>query len=570
MSFTKFSVEDRRIKLRHWPPGMNLPFMPPFFVCRPDISGAEISSALPSRRLSHSLRAALWVDRNPGLILLALLTFYCVLVVLQATLKLLWADELITLSIALQPGMTSVWRALVAGADPNPPLIHLMVKASTYFFGVGPLAVRLPAMSCIFCTLAFLWMILRRWVRPTFAVAGVMVFMATRGFDYAYDARSYAPLMAFTVGALALWIWLPNTYGWRRALLCTGLTAALAGAISSNYYGVLALLPVAAGELARVRLSKRMDTGVWLAMLLGLAPLFCYLPLIRHNLAEFGPHAWNRPAPGMVVSSYLELVEAIFWPTILLAGYALRKRLVRFRFPRPEFVAMGVLLLFPFLGFGLARAGSAMISPRCVAPVCCGFGLAAGLLCQRVFGRAPRAGLAVVLFLLTWVTVREAMCARLLLDQRHAFLALRDEVQRDVHGRILVADSAFALPLFFYSSKEVQARMVFPIDFVAIHRYEADDSGEENLWAGRSGVFPFPIVPLSSLYPLQAGDLALARPDGWLAHEVEAAGVQLAPVPSRVEGKWGRLGGVFTPMGHAETRELRVVASRGDGMMEAP
>ena len=211
-----------------------------------------------------------------------------------------------------------------------------------------------------------------------------------------------------------------------------------------------------------------------------------------------------------------------------------------------------------------------MISPRCVVPVCCGFGLAAGLLCQRVFGRAPRAGLAVVLFLLTWVTIREAVCARLLLDQRRAFLILRDEVQRDARGRILVADSAFALPLYFYSSKEIQARMVFPIDFPAIHRYEADDSGEENLWAGRNGVFPFAIVPFSSLYPLQADDLAMARPDGWLAHEVEAAGFKVVPVPSRAKGLWNRLGGVFTPMGHAETRAWRVVGSRTNGMMEAP
>ncbi len=550
---------------------MNTPFMPPFFACGPAVSGVKVSaSSSLSRPPRHSFSAELWIDHNPGLVLFALLTYACVLVFFQAHLKLLWADELITLSVAMQAGLPGVWRALVAGADPNPPLIHLLVQASTHLFGLGPLALRLPAMLCVFCTLALLWAMLRRWVRPTFAAAGILVFMATRGLDYAYDARSYAPLMAFTIAALALWMWLSGASGGRRALLYAGLTAALAGAVSSNYYGVLAAVPVAAGELARMRLTKRMDAGVWIAMVFGLSPLFWYLPLIRHDLAEFGPHAWNRPAPGMVGSSYVELVEAIFWPTLLLAGYALRKRLVRFCVPRPEFVAIAVLLLYPLLGYLLAAAGSAMISPRCVVPVCCGFGLAAGVLCQRVFGRAPRSGFAVVFFLLTWVTMREAVCARLLLDQRRAFLELRDEVQRDAHSRVFVADSAFALPLFFYSSKTVQARMVFPIDFAAIHRYEADDSGEENLWAGRNGVFPFPIVSLSSLYPLQPDDLAVARPDGWLAHEIEAAGCKVVLVPSRAEGLWDRLGGVFTPMGHAETRAWRVVACRTNGMMEAP
>ncbi len=550
---------------------MNIPFMPPFFAGGSAISGAQrSSSALLSPRPRRSLRAAFWVDRHPSLVLFALLSFYCVLVSFQASLKLLWADELITLALAMQPGIPGVWRALVAGADPNPPLIHLLVQASIHIFGRGALAVRLPAMLCTVCTLALLWAMLRRWVRPVFAALGVLVFMATRGFDYAYDARSYAPLMACTVAALVFWVWLPGSSGWRRTLFHAGLMTALAGAVSSNYYGVLAILPVGAGELARMRLARKIDTGTWLAMLLGMAPLFWYLPLVRHNLAEFGPHAWNRPKAGMILSSYLELVEAIFWPVLLLAGYALRKRLVRFGIPRPEFVAVGVLLFYPVLGYLLAAAGSAMISPRCVVPVCCGFGLAAGLLGQRIFGQAPRASVAVVLFLLTWVTIREAVCARLLLDQRRAFLALRDEVQRDAHGRILAADSAFTLPLYFYSRKEIQARMVFPVDFTAIHRYEADDSGEENLWAGRNGVFPFPVLPVRSLYPLQAGDLSLARPNGWLAHEVERAGWKVVPVSSPAEGMWDHLGGVFTPMGHAETRELRLVDSRTNGMMEAP
>ena len=526
-------------------------------------------STLLSPRPRSFARIAHWIDQHPGPTLVALLLFSCLLVLVQANLKLLWADELITLAIAAQPGSAGIWRALVSGADPNPPLTHLLVQASTQTFGSGPVAVRLPAMLCILSTIALLWTLLRRWVRPVFATGGVLVFIATRGFDYAYDARSYAPLMAFTVAALALWVWLPGVSGVRRALLYVGLAAALAGAVSSNYYGALAVFPVAAGELARIRFSQRFRTGVWLTIALGMLPLFWYLPLIRHNLAEFGPHAWNRPELGMVGASYLELVEAIFWPVALLAGYALRRRLLSPAIPRPEFVAVAVLLAYPVLGYCVALAGSAMISPRCVAPVCCGFGLAAGVLCQRVFGRSTEAGLAVVLFLVAWVTVREAVCTRLLLTQRRAFLALRDDVQRNADGRVVIADSAFVLPLFFYSGEKERARIVFPIDFEAIHQYEAEDSGEENLWAGRNGVFPFAVVPFRSLLPLRADDLVLARPDGWLARDIQAAGFKGVPVPSRAQSMWDRLGGVSTPMGHSESRELRIVSSQSDGMMEA-
>ncbi len=517
------------------------------------------SSSRPSRRF---VRIAVWADRHPHSLLGFLIAYSCLLVLSQASLKLLWADELITLSIAKQPGIAGVWRALVAGADPNPPLIHLMVQASTHSFGFSSLAVRLPAILCVSFTLLFVWAILRRWVRPVFAAAGVLAFMATRGFDYAYDARSYAPLMAFTMAGFALWVWLPGVPGWWRVFLYAGLAASLAGAVSSNYYGVLAVLPVAAGELARTSRAGKIHLGVWLSLAFGVLPVFWYLPLIQNNLAEFGPHAWNRPRLGMVVSSYLELVEAVFWPVFLAAGYILlRERRVRFAVPRPELVATGVLLAYPVLGCCLAAAGSAMISPRCVVPVCCGFGLAAGLLCQRVLGRSPKAGFAVVLFLLVWVSVREIACARLLLKQRRAFLALCDDVEHHARGRIVLADSAFALPLSFYSSRPVQARMVFPIDFAAIHQDEPDDSGEENLWAGRDGVFPISIVPFSLLLPLRQDDLVLARADGWLAHQAEANGFRMVPLPSEATPMWKDLGGVFTPMGHPETREWRIVAS---------
>ncbi len=542
--------------------------MPPFFGEHTNLEVKTPSSPLFRHPLRYAVAIRLWIDRYPGFFLFTLFAYYWVLVLVQARVKLFWADELITLSIAMQPGMIGIWRALVAGADPNPPLLHLMVQASTHTFGVGPVAVRLPAMFCVFLTLGLLWAMLRRWVQPVFAAVGVLVFMATRGFDYAYDARSYAPLLLFTIAALAFWTWLPDTFARGRILLCAAFAAALGGAVSSNYYGVLATLPVAAGELARSYQGRKFRLEVWLAMVLGLLPLLWYVPLVRHNLGEFGPHAWNPPSVTVIASSYLELVEAIVWPVLLLLGYALRRHLLSFCVPRPEFIAVGTLLVYPLLGYGLAKASSAMISPRCVVPVCCGVGLAAGVVAQRVFGRVTGAGPIVILFLLVWITAREAVCTRLLLNQRHAFLVLRDDIRHQVNGRILVADSSFALPLSFYSDIAVRQRVLFPVDFPAIHQYEADDSGEENLWAGRQGVFPFPVLPLSAMRALQPEDLVIARPDGWLAHDLTAAGCKLTRVSSPADRMWGMLGGVFTPMGHRETRELRALSACGSGMMK--
>jgi len=526
-----------------------------------------------SARIGWLERGGAWVGGHELRALAWLLGFYAIVVSAQGTLKLVWADELITFYIARQPGIGGVWRALQAGADPNPPLLHVLVKASTALLGGNALGMRLPGMLCVLLGIVAMWWMLLRWVSPAFALAGCLAFMATRGFDYAYDARSYAPMMGFAMASLALWMRASDVTGWRRIAALAGMAVALAAGISSNYYGVMAFFPIAAGELFR-----KFRVGVWVAMAFASLPLFAYLPLIRHNIAEFGPHAWNRPRFSMVGWSYLELVEGILWPVLGLGIYWLWKRRQEIstevtevaqrgtaRMPRGEVAALGVLLIYPFLGFAIAVGGAGMISPRCVAPVCCGFGLAAGVLGQNVFRHSARAGMAMVLLLAVWVGVREGVCAAVLLEQRRAFLALRDDVARTQVGQILVGDSSFVLPLVFYSDRAVRRLLWFPVDFEAIHRYEKDDSGEQNLWAGRDGVFwlrigamsevPFFPAIRSDWFPQCPDNLTvIARPDGWLAEAVKQRGFSLRTIGDTAD--WDRVGGVFTAMSHPETRIL--------------
>jgi hypothetical protein len=495
--------------------------------------------------------------RFTSCILTGLVAFYLLIVLAQSSLKLLWVDELITYFIARQPGPSGIWRALTAGADPNPPLLHLLVQLSTSALGISALAIRLPAILSVLLAIVSIWWMLRRWLNPSFAAVGVLAFMATRGFDYAYDARSYAPLMGFSMAALALWISSTELRGWPRLLALCGLSVMLAAGISSNYYGVLAFFPIAAGEAVRALYSRQFRLGIWTALAIGAVPLLAYLPLIRHNIAEFGPHAWNRPHISMVGLSYLELVEGVVWPVLGMTLWTLWKRRPVSEVPTPELTALAVFLLYPLLGFAIAISGAGMISPRCVVPVCCAFGLAAGILAQHTFGRLRHGPVAAILFMLLWVTVREGFCASLLIEQRRAFLALRDEVEHLNPPHILVADSSFVLPLWFYSTPQVRSAIFIPIDFDAIHRYENDDSGEQNLWAGRRGIFPIAIVPFADLPLITPGDLVIARPAGWLTRSLETRAIATAPDPG--VNNWVQLGGVFTPLGHFETRLMTPV-----------
>ncbi len=376
------------------------------------------------------------------------------------------------------------------------------------------------------------------------------------------------------MASLALWMYAGDLVGWRRIGALSCLSLALAAGLSSNYYGVLAFFPIAAGELA----ARRLRPGVWIAMAAASLPLIAYLPLIRHNLAEFVPHAWNPPRLSMIGMSYLALVEGILWPVLALAIYLVwtqRKASLSGLpgVPRAEAVALAVLLLYPVIGLLIAVGGAGMISPRCAVPVCCGVGLVAGLVAQGVFRQSSRAGWALVLAMVAWVTVREGICGGLIWEQRREFQPLVAGVA-NLDGQLLVGDSLLVLPLYFYSDPVARTKIVFPVDFDAIHHFEADDSGEQNLWAGRNGVFPFPIVPLDDvrfgrytparLVPAELrippvaptrcwSDLTvLARPGGWLATGMRERGFQLAEDDGY--RRWEQLGGVFTSLAHFETR----------------
>ncbi len=476
----------------------------------------------------------------------------------QAYWKLLWGDEFVTLWIGQQRSFAGIWRALEAGADPNPPLMHVLDWGSTAVLGTEALAVRLPSIVAMGLGVACLWWFLRRHVAPVYAAAGCLALMTTRGFDYAYDARSYGLLMGFAMAALLLWTLSVETVGARRLICLIGLALALVAGVSSNYYGVLAFFPVAAGEITYGFVAKKWRIGVWLAMLVGLAPLAVCLRLIRNNIAEFGPHAWNKPQLSMISDSYLVIVEGILWPVVGLAIFALwRDRPGRIKKPRSMFpvwerAAMWGLIAYPVIALLIAVFGAGMVSPRCAAPVCFGVAIFGTVLLARYATR--RLAAQVVAVLVVWVLVREAACGYVLIHQRNAFLHLVATAERAAapDEPVAVGDSLIVMPLYWYGSAQLRQQIVFPVDFDAIHRSEADDSGERNLWGGRGGVFPVPIAAPGDVLRETQEEIVIAPQDGWLTRLMRARGDELRELPEPV--RWDRLGGVFTPLAHEETR----------------
>jgi hypothetical protein len=228
----------------------------------------------------------------------------------RAAARPLWHDELFTLYIAQQGSVQAVWNALGAGVDLNPPLYHVLAHWAVALLGPTALAVRLPAVLGFVAASFSLWFVARAYVPPPLALLAALVPSLTGAYIYAYEARPYGLVLGTAGVAWAAWEARERT-DWRGVApwVCA---AALACAIYTHYFGVLVLLPLAAGELVRAASRRRVDWTMCIAIAVAAASTAALLPLMR-SARSFAPTFWSRPAIGDLVEAY----------TLLLAPFAL-------------------------------------------------------------------------------------------------------------------------------------------------------------------------------------------------------------------------------------------------------
>jgi 4-amino-4-deoxy-L-arabinose transferase-like glycosyltransferase len=531
-------------------------------------------------------RACVWIDRHawPSFMLLTL--SYAIAVCLLSSMKLLWLDELITLHIARLGSARAIWDALAQGADPNPPMTHLLVMASRALFGEHEIALRLPALVGYWIGILCLFLFLRRRVSATWALAGAVMSMAMGAFEYSYESRSYGIFYGLAMLAVLCWS-ISADHGvsaaTRRAALA-GLVLALAGGISANYFAVLAFLPIAGGELTRT-VSERhgrnwravINPSIWIGLLLAAMPLFAFRPLIQRSIAQFAPYAWNKVSLDQVADSYTEMVEIILFPLLglmVFAGVVIMQgrscahcrakmrprwfgrlasrqaeRYGAYILPVHEGVAVFLLMTYPILGYCVASIRGGMLSPRFVIPVCFGFAIAGTIVCVRIFGHIREAATVALLCCVAWFVAREAVIGYWYMEQKQAFykvLAHMPGGDRSTEP-IVIADPLMALTFQHYAPAAMAQRIVFPVDFPAIRLTRREDSPEENLWVGRNRWYNLPVVPLAD-FQRSAGRYLIVASDGnWLVQDLlrHRYPVQRLPISTRAAAVGG-----FTPLNH--------------------
>ena len=331
--------------------------------------------------------------------------------------KPIWHDELFTYYLARIDTLPQLWQALASGTDLNPPLYYLAVRVCSALIGDGPMATRLPSMLGFVLMTMCVYVFVRRRLPARFALIAAVAPSLTGAYTYAFEGRPYGLVLGFAALALVAWQRAATSL-WIAPALCA---AALAAATSTHYYGILTLAPLAAGELTRSALRRRVDFRIVVALMCGILPLVFLRALIAAG-RQFAPTFWSRPSVDLLIGSYSLLVDPLAQLAIsgailaALVTYGIGSRRVasassattgnNSAFALDELVAGAAFIMIPAIGFAMSAVATGGFHERYVVTGVIGVAI---LLCWwcAVTLRSTVTSVVFVSLLLTAFTARQ-------------------------------------------------------------------------------------------------------------------------------------------------------------------
>ena len=444
---------------------------------------------------------------RPGWLLLLLAAVYFAGFGLVASKGVITNDELFTLYIARLPHFRDVWAALATGAEQTPPLFYALSRADIHLFGTSGLALRLPEILAFAVMCVCLFHVVARRTSAVYGFLAMLFPFMTTAFNYVFEARAYALVMASSSFGLLCWLWAAE--GRRRMLALAGLAVSLAVAISCHYYAVLCLFPLALGETVRSLRRKQVDGGVWLALGFSLAPLLIFLPLIQ-SARKFAPSFWAKPHWSSMAYFYEHFLLtpsavpllAIFlaiaaYNTLRRPGPDMAGKSARASIPLYEAAAAVGFLLIPVVAVVMAKTVVGAFSDRYALPAVIGLGIvvAWGLYLSLAGRRAPAVALG--LLLLTFLAVKVVQTYRRVSAMSSLQASTYDFLESNAKGDapIVISGPMDFTELTYQAPRSLVGRLTYLADPHLALQYTGTDDPEKGLmemksWAGLN-VQPF-------------------------------------------------------------------------------
>lgn len=418
---------------------------------------------------------------------------YFVAVAAIAHRRHLWNDELFTYDFVNLPSVSDVWRELRTGIEQTPPLFYLVTRASLAVLGHNSVAIRIPAMLGVFAACCCVYLLLARRASPVAGAAGALIVLATQALPYGYEARPYGIVLGLAAAALLCWQVRADT---GSVLAVVMLAVVFACAVSTHYYAALLVVPIAAAEATRAAARRRIDLAVPAALVVGLAPLLAYKPLIdgarrfSHSFwttfdwsSSWQFYAWLLRTPAVPPRLGTDLLVAVVAAVVAAA-------LVVIRSATPEVAAAVGFLVLPLLGVTLAEGVTGAFTERYVLSAVLGVAILGALALDRLGAWwRPLPLVAVVLL--------GAFCVRAAVydyrdvggdrTRQRATLALLSETRPSLP--IAVAQPHDFLELSHYAAPRLHRRLFYLASRPLARRYLGTDSTEAGV-IGLSGFSP--------------------------------------------------------------------------------
>ena len=364
------------------------------------------------------------------LIAIAFLALTVALWFAWSSVRLMEADEYLSYYSDRVPTLVDVlFVQLHYPISLDPPTYHFLSHLAMNLFGSNPMALRLPSLLGFLMFQISSFFFARRIAGDRAGLVALVFPLLTYSFFYSVQGRPYGLLLGLYACSIACWqAATRGEQGKSRAMTLTGIAVIIALAITSHFFGILILLPIGFGELARTLQRRRSDKGIFAAILVGASFSLAVLPFQR-AVSIYRQHYYSTSVSlhiipqsyGLLFFYYQAMPRferhlTVLGMTIatLILFLAVIRRSARNISSRSnyEWVAIFVCALLPVFGYVLGKAVAHTMDSRYVIAALFSFAVCTGIVCKRLL-RNNMVFYSAMFLLFVWAAVVNYMTIRI-------------------------------------------------------------------------------------------------------------------------------------------------------------
>ncbi len=412
---------------------------------------------------------------------LAFTVVYGAVSVWMMSIKPFWMDEVYTFYVSGAASMDVTLRMVADYVDHQPPPFFLLTRLSLLLPLRPEIAARLASLFGYWLMCWSLYRIVSLRTCRLYGAVALTAALPVLPYVYAFEARPYAIVVGAC--ALALWGWMEANQNHERKAALALCAFSLAVAVSMNYYAILFIAPLAAGQIAKTWVDRRIDWPVWFSLASGGAVCLLYLPHVFGSLEIFPANGWSAPDAWSFVDIYAHSVGAAGLSYFACSALGLAAALMHLRFrrvpvlpltklpPIHETVAVLALCLLPFLG-QLVAIKTRVIHGRYVMAATIGIIILFAWVAFRLAGGNRFVGYALIGLATLFFAVNVETRRNVIRDQVESRLRVSRWLAADRESLpIVVDDPLLWFEMEHYEQGPLQKRLHYLIDFEASARY---------------------------------------------------------------------------------------------------